>query len=75
MFVLKTGHYWWTAEKIPHNFFLATKQEYRNFECGWSFACSRRRNAGVQIHSRRIPDHHEMIGYQADLGQNYWGAL
>ena len=32
-------------------------------------------NAGIQIRSRRIPDHHEMIGYQADMGQHYWGAL
>lgn len=63
-------------EKIPHNFFLATKQEYRNFELRLEFRLlGDDTNAGVQIRSRRIPDHHEMIGYQADLGQNYWGAL
>jgi hypothetical protein len=32
-------------------------------------------NAGVQIRSQRIPNHHEMVGYQADLGQQYWGCL
>ena len=32
-------------------------------------------NAGVQIRSERVPEHHEMIGYQADLGQSYWGSL
>ena len=32
-------------------------------------------NAGVQIRSRRIPDHHKMIGYQADLGDGWWGCL
>jgi hypothetical protein len=32
-------------------------------------------NAGIQIRSRRIPNHHEMIGYQADMGQHYWGCL
>ena len=32
-------------------------------------------NAGVQIRSRRIPNHHEMIGYQADLGDGWWGCL
>ncbi|MBI3463096.1 MAG: DUF1080 domain-containing protein, partial [Planctomycetes bacterium] len=32
-------------------------------------------NAGVQIRSRRIPNHHEMIGYQADLGAGWWGCL
>ena len=34
-----------------------------------------RANAGIQIRSRRIPNHHEMIGYQADMGQQYWGCL
>ena len=24
---------------------------------------------------RSIPDHHEVIGYQADMGGKYWGAL
>ncbi len=32
-------------------------------------------NAGVQIRSRRIPNHHEVIGYQADMGDGWWGAL
>ncbi|MEK7832434.1 MAG: DUF1080 domain-containing protein, partial [Acidobacteriota bacterium] len=32
-------------------------------------------NAGIQFRSERIPNNHEVIGYQADLGQNYWGAL
>jgi hypothetical protein len=35
----------------------------------------RNANAGIQIRSRRIPDHHEVSGYQADMGQQYWGAL
>ena len=32
-------------------------------------------NAGVQFRTRRIPKHHEVSGYQADIGQGYWGAL
>lgn len=32
-------------------------------------------NAGVQIRSRRIPNHHEVKGYQADLGDGWWGSL
>ena len=32
-------------------------------------------NGGIQIRSRRIPNHHEMIGYQADIADGYWGAL
>ena len=63
-------------DKIPHNFFLSSKEEYSDFELTLEFRLiGEGTNAGVQIRSKRIPDHHEMIGYQADLGQNYWGAL
>jgi hypothetical protein len=62
--------------KIPHNFFLSSKEEYSDFELTLEFRLiGEGTNAGVQLRSKRIPDHHEMIGYQADLGQNYWGAL
>jgi hypothetical protein len=62
--------------RIPHNFFLSTKDEYNDFELTLEFKLvGTDTNAGVQLRSRRIPNHHEMIGYQADLGQNYWGAL
>ena len=63
-------------EKIPHNYFLSTKEEFGDFELRLEFKLiGADTNAGVQLRSKRIPDHHEMIGYQADLGQNYWGAL
>lgn len=63
-------------QKIPHNFFLSTQQSYSDFELTLEFRLTGGgTNAGVQIRSQRIPDHHEMIGYQADLGDNYWGAL
>lgn len=63
-------------EKIPHNYFLSTKEEYSDFELRLEFKLlGADTNAGVQLRSKRIEDHHEMVGYQADLGQNYWGAL
>ncbi len=63
-------------EKIPNNFFLSSKHEYADFELQLEFRLiGEATNAGVQLRSRRIPGHHEMIGYQADLGQKYWGAL
>ncbi len=63
-------------DKIPHNFFLSSKEEYSDFELTLEFRLiGEGTNAGVQLRSKRIPDHHEMIGYQADLGQDYWGAL
>lgn len=63
-------------EKIPRNEFLATKKEFADFELRLKFkVVGQGANAGVQIRSRRIPDHHEMIGYQADLGEGWYGAL
>jgi hypothetical protein len=32
-------------------------------------------NAGIQFRTQRIPDHYEVIGYQADLGDGWWGSL
>jgi putative heme-binding domain-containing protein len=60
------------------NDFLATQQTYANFDLRlkWKLEGSEGFvNGGVQFRSRRIPNHHEMIGYQADLGAGYDGAL
>jgi hypothetical protein len=63
-------------QPVPRNEFLCTKGEYADFELRLKFKLlGKGANAGVQIRSRRIPDHHEMIGYQADLGDGYWGCL
>ena len=32
-------------------------------------------NAGVQVRTRRVPNHNEVVGYQADLGEGLWGCL
>ncbi len=64
------------SEKIPHNAFLTTTKSYKDFVLRLTFKLKGKSpNAGVQIRSQRIPDHHEMIGYQADMGQKYWGCL
>ena len=34
-----------------------------------------RNNGGIQFRSSRIPNHHEVKGYQADLGMKYWGMI
>ena len=63
-------------EAIPRNEFLATEEEYGDFELRLQFRLTgERTNAGIQIRSRRIPDSHEMIGYQADLGPGICGWL
>ncbi|MDZ7619050.1 MAG: DUF1080 domain-containing protein [Patescibacteria group bacterium] len=62
--------------RIPNNEFLATTARFDNFELRLEFkVLGEDANAGVQIRSERIPNNHEMIGYQADLGQNWWGCL
>jgi len=62
--------------KIPRNEFLTTKKEYGNFELRLKFkVLGKGANAGIQVRSQRVPNHHEMIGYQADLGRGWWGCL
>jgi len=63
---------------IPRNEFLCTTRPYRDFELCLKVKLlgdPAKANAGIQIRSQRIPNHHEMIGYQADMGQHYWGCL
>ncbi|MCX6967466.1 MAG: DUF1080 domain-containing protein [Verrucomicrobia bacterium] len=64
------------VEKVPHNFFLATKKEYFNFELQLKVKTSAPRvNGGIQFRSKRRPNHFEVVGYQADLRKGIWGAL
>lgn len=63
-------------ERIPRNEFLCTQKEYGDFELRLKFKLvGKGANAGVQIRSRRIPNHHEVKGYQADMGEGWWGSL
>src|SRR5262249_29067026 len=65
-------------EVVPRNEFLCTKQSFGDFELKVKFKLVGDRakaNAGVQFRTKRIPNHHEVSGYQADVGQDYWGAL
>ncbi len=63
---------------VPRNEFLCTTKTYGDFELRLKFKLVGDRdkaNAGVQFRTKRIPKHHEVSGYQADIGQGYWGAL
>ena len=63
---------------VPRNEFLCTKATYGDFELKIQFKLTGdkdKANAGVQFRTKRIPNHHEVSGYQADVGQGYWGAL
>jgi hypothetical protein len=62
---------------IPRNEFLCTTRPYTNFVLRLQFKLlgGEKANAGIQIRTWRIPNHHEVIGYQADMGDGWWGAL
>jgi hypothetical protein len=67
-------------ERVARNEFLCTEKEFADFELRLKFKLlGKGANAGVQIRSRRAPKDsphpHEMIGYQADLGDGWWGCL
>ena len=63
--------------RIPRNEFLCTKRTYKNFVLTLEVKLrgGPRANAGIQIRTKCIPNHHEVIGYQADMGQGWWGSL
>ena len=65
---------------IANNEFLCTTKSYGNFELRLQAKLvGPGNNAGIQFRSRRIPNHHEVIGYQCDMGSwkpgVIWGAL
>jgi hypothetical protein len=67
-----------TDAVVPRNEFLCTTKAYGDFELRVKFKLvgdPAKANAGIQFRTKRIPKHHEVIGYQADIGQGYWGAL
>lgn len=60
------------------NDFLATEKDYADFELTLQWKLDGTEgfiNGGIQFRSVRIPNSHEMRGYQADLGAGYDGAL
>jgi hypothetical protein len=67
------------SETVPQNEFLTTTRDYTDFVLRLQFKLEGTEgfiNGGVQFRSRRLQQPaHEMIGYQADIGANYWGGL
>ena len=66
------------VETVPQNDFLATLQTFKNFDLQLQFKLTGTGfvNAGVQVRSQRLANpNYEMAGYQADLGEGYWGSL
>lgn len=66
------------TEEIPENYFLATTQSYGDFELRLKIKLTGTEgfiNSGIQIRSVRMKDSSEMIGYQVDAGDEWWGKL
>jgi hypothetical protein len=65
--------------QVPRNEFLTTTRSFSDFVLRVKFKLVGTDgfiNGGVQFRSRRLEKPaHEMIGYQADLGDKYWGSL
>jgi hypothetical protein len=64
-----------TERRIPHNAFLASTDQFGDFELRLEVKTVGPANGGIQFHSQRVPNSHEMIGYQADVGRGWWGKL
>jgi 3-keto-disaccharide hydrolase len=66
------------TDTVPRNDFLCATRQFTNFDLrlkarlgGTGFV-----NGGIQIRSQRLKDPaFEMAGYQADMGEGYWGSL
>jgi hypothetical protein len=65
------------AATIARNEFLCTTREFKDFELRLRVKLlgGDPANAGIQFRTTRIPNDHEVIGFQADMGTGWWGAL
>jgi hypothetical protein len=65
--------------KVPRNEFLRTERQYTNFILKVKFKLVGTNgfvNGGVQIRSQpAMNPTNEMVGYQCDIGEGWWGAL
>lgn len=56
-------------EQIPTNLFMCTEKEFEDFDLSLKVRFQPyTNNGGIQIRSERIPNDHEVIGYQVDVG-------
>ena len=61
---------------IKYNEFLRTRKNYGDFRLRVKFRLvDGKGNSGIQFRSKPVPDSHEVSGYQADVGEKYWGCL
>ncbi|RYD93488.1 MAG: DUF1080 domain-containing protein [Sphingobacteriales bacterium] len=67
------------TETVPHNEFISTTRSYSNYVLKVKFKLLGTDgfiNTGVQFHSQHATNPvYEMVGYQADLGDGFWGCI
>ena len=67
------------STQVPRNEFLTTTRSFGDFVLRVKFKLAGSEgfiNGGVQIRSQRVKEPpNELSGYQADLGDKYWGSL
>ena len=67
------------AEKVPRNEFICTTREFGDFELHLKCKLAGTDgfiNGGVQFRSKRISEPpNEVSGFQADMGEGWWGTL
>lgn len=66
------------ARMQPRNEFLATTSRFTNFVLRAKFKLTGTEgfvNSGIQFRSERVPNDSEMKGYQADIGEGWFGTL
>ncbi len=82
--VVDTKHVWKVKDGtiighhkgLDHNDFLRTKESFGDFELKAQFRLINGvGNSGIQFRSENATEPHEVSGYQADVGEQYWGCL
>ncbi|HEV8543497.1 MAG TPA: DUF1080 domain-containing protein, partial [Verrucomicrobiae bacterium] len=67
------------SNAIPQSQFLCTDRAFTNFvlrlKCKLVGVPGTFINSGVQFRSQRVPNSSEVAGFQADMGEGYWGSL
>lgn len=80
---------WWSVQdglitggsltkRVPRNTFIATEKSYQNFDLKLSIRIQGSDgfiNSGIQIRSIRAEKGSEMVGYQVDAGDGWWGKM
>jgi len=76
LWIVENGMLVGRSPGIKYNDFLATNKTYGDFILRYQIRLvDGKGNTGVQFRSARVPDSHEVAGYQADFAPGWWGKL